>query len=94
MNSRALKELRRRQARDAAAKALRLAAYHQRVADQASDSDLVNMAIWHANKATFYRERAVIVSQPKFQAQSRADSSRARAAAPGHRNAVTETPKH
>ncbi len=66
MNSRVRAEMRRRRARDAQAAALKWAARHQALADHASDAGLMNMAIWHGNKATWWRNRASIVGNPEF----------------------------
>lgn len=68
MTSRQLKEIRRRQARDAAAAAERCIDRHDRRAAEADAASLLNEAIYHANLASHWRQRRNLVAQPRFHA--------------------------
>lgn len=57
LSSRQMKERRRRRARDEAARLDRWIAKHERAATAADAAGLLNEAIHHSNKATYWRDR-------------------------------------
>lgn len=68
MTSRQLKALRRRQAKLAGERAERQMRRHDRLMVEADDLGLINEAIFHANKAAYWKERMMVVSDPSFHA--------------------------
>lgn len=71
MTSRQFKALRRRQASDAATRADRHIARHERMAAEADDAGLLNEAIYHAGKAEHWREQRALVACPQHHALAR-----------------------
>ncbi len=82
MTSRQLKELRRRQARDAAAAVDRRIGLHDRRAAEADAAGLLNEAIYHKSKANYWRARRDLVADPHYHAMVSAARRAARSTNP------------